>query len=158
VLGAGTREVAQRLYLSPETVRSHVRNAMSKTSARTRAQLVATRFPKDCSRTSSCDSFAANERHQHDAKIRTLTARWLPALRASLPRRVATPALHARITGEAALREASALELGSPQERHSRRECRSGPVAEAQVGPGRQREQLGAKPARTDGRAILQET
>ena len=41
-LGAGTREVAERLYLSPETVRSHVRNAMSKTSARTRAQLVAT--------------------------------------------------------------------------------------------------------------------
>lgn len=40
-LGASNREIASRLYLSPETVRSHVRNAMSKASARTRAQLVA---------------------------------------------------------------------------------------------------------------------
>ena len=40
-LGAGTRQVAEDLYLSPETIRSHVRNAMSKTGARTRAQLVA---------------------------------------------------------------------------------------------------------------------
>jgi PAS domain S-box-containing protein len=40
-LGAGTRQVAKDLYLSPETIRSHVRNAMSKTGAHTRAQLVA---------------------------------------------------------------------------------------------------------------------
>ena len=40
-LGAGTRQVAKDLYLSPETIRSHVRNAMHKTGARTRAQLVA---------------------------------------------------------------------------------------------------------------------
>jgi PAS domain S-box-containing protein len=40
-LGAGTRQVAADLYLSPETIRSHVRNAMSKTGAHTRAQLVA---------------------------------------------------------------------------------------------------------------------
>jgi PAS domain S-box-containing protein len=40
-LGAGTRQVAADLFVSPDTVRSHVRNAMSKTGARTRAQLVA---------------------------------------------------------------------------------------------------------------------
>jgi PAS domain S-box-containing protein len=40
-LGAGTRQVAADLFVAPDTVRSHVRNAMSKTGARTRAQLVA---------------------------------------------------------------------------------------------------------------------
>ena len=40
-LGAGTRRIAAELYLSPATVRSHVRNAMVKTNAHTRAQLVA---------------------------------------------------------------------------------------------------------------------
>jgi PAS domain S-box-containing protein len=40
-LGAGTRQVAAELFVAPDTVRSHVRNAMSKTGARTRAQLVA---------------------------------------------------------------------------------------------------------------------
>jgi PAS domain S-box-containing protein len=40
-LGAGTRQVASDLFVAPDTVRSHVRNAMSKTGARTRAQLVA---------------------------------------------------------------------------------------------------------------------
>lgn len=40
-LGASSPEVAADLYLSPATVRSHVRNAMNKTNARTRAQLVA---------------------------------------------------------------------------------------------------------------------
>jgi PAS domain S-box-containing protein len=39
--GATTRHVAAELYLSPATVRSHVRNAMVKTQAHTRAQLVA---------------------------------------------------------------------------------------------------------------------
>jgi DNA-binding CsgD family transcriptional regulator len=40
-LGANTRRIAGELSLSPETVRSHVRNAMSKTGAHTRAHLVA---------------------------------------------------------------------------------------------------------------------
>ena len=40
-LGSTTRQVAAVLALSPETVRSHVRNAMLKTGAHTRAQLVA---------------------------------------------------------------------------------------------------------------------
>jgi PAS domain S-box-containing protein len=40
-LGASTRGIAADLCLSPETVRSHVRNAMAKTGAHTRAQLVA---------------------------------------------------------------------------------------------------------------------
>jgi len=40
-LGSTTRQVAAGLSLSPETIRSHVRNAMAKTGARTRAQLVA---------------------------------------------------------------------------------------------------------------------
>lgn len=39
--GANTRQIAGELYLSPATVRTHVRNAMVKTQARTRAQLVA---------------------------------------------------------------------------------------------------------------------
>jgi DNA-binding NarL/FixJ family response regulator len=34
-------QIAQRLVLSPETVRTHVRNAMEHAGARTRAQLVA---------------------------------------------------------------------------------------------------------------------
>jgi PAS domain S-box-containing protein len=41
-LGRTGDEIAAQLYLSPETVRSHVRNAMSKTDSRNRAQLVAT--------------------------------------------------------------------------------------------------------------------
>jgi DNA-binding CsgD family transcriptional regulator len=40
-LGSTTRQVAASLSISPETIRSHVRNAMAKTGARTRAQLVA---------------------------------------------------------------------------------------------------------------------
>ncbi len=40
-LGSSTRQIAADLYLSPATVRSHVRNAMVKTNAHTRAQLVA---------------------------------------------------------------------------------------------------------------------
>jgi PAS domain S-box-containing protein len=39
--GLDTSEIATALHVSPNTVRSHVRNAMSKLSARTRAQLVA---------------------------------------------------------------------------------------------------------------------
>jgi YD repeat-containing protein len=39
--GANSRQIAAELYLSPTTVRSHVRNAMLKTQAHTRAQLVA---------------------------------------------------------------------------------------------------------------------
>ncbi len=40
-LGATTRHISEDLSLSSETVRSHVRNAMGKTGAHTRAQLVA---------------------------------------------------------------------------------------------------------------------
>ena len=34
-------EIAERLYLSPETVRTHIRNAMSKLGASTRAHAIA---------------------------------------------------------------------------------------------------------------------
>ncbi|CAA9513134.1 MAG: hypothetical protein AVDCRST_MAG30-2605 [uncultured Solirubrobacteraceae bacterium] len=40
-LGSTGEQVAQELALSPETVRTHVRNAMDRAGARTRAQLVA---------------------------------------------------------------------------------------------------------------------
>jgi DNA-binding NarL/FixJ family response regulator len=40
-VGRETREIAELLHVSPETVRSHVRNSMSKLGAHTRAQLVA---------------------------------------------------------------------------------------------------------------------
>ncbi len=40
-LGADTRQIAQELHISPDTVRTHVRNAMSKLGAHSRAQLVA---------------------------------------------------------------------------------------------------------------------
>jgi PAS domain S-box-containing protein len=39
--GLDTAEIAAALHVSPNTIRSHVRNAMSKLGARTRAQLVA---------------------------------------------------------------------------------------------------------------------
>lgn len=39
--GRETSEIARALYISPATVRTHVRNAMKKLGARTRAQLVA---------------------------------------------------------------------------------------------------------------------
>jgi PAS domain S-box-containing protein len=41
-LGRTGDEIADELHVSPETVRSHVRNAMGKTESRNRAQLVAT--------------------------------------------------------------------------------------------------------------------
>jgi len=40
-LGDETAQIAEKLHISPDTVRTHVRNAMSKLGARTRAQLVA---------------------------------------------------------------------------------------------------------------------
>jgi DNA-binding CsgD family transcriptional regulator len=40
-LGLDTRRIAADLDVSPETVRTHVRNAMARTGTRTRAQLVA---------------------------------------------------------------------------------------------------------------------
>ena len=40
-LGSTTRQMAADLHLSPDTVRSHVRNSMAKIGAHTRAQLVA---------------------------------------------------------------------------------------------------------------------
>jgi PAS domain S-box-containing protein len=40
-LGATSRDIADDLHVTPETVRTHVRNAMAKTGTRTRAHLVA---------------------------------------------------------------------------------------------------------------------
>jgi PAS domain S-box-containing protein len=40
-MGCETAQIAQELHVSPETVRTHVRNAMAKLGAHTRAQLVA---------------------------------------------------------------------------------------------------------------------
>jgi DNA-binding NarL/FixJ family response regulator len=40
-LGRETGQIAEELHISGETVRTHVRNAMSKLCAHTRAQLVA---------------------------------------------------------------------------------------------------------------------
>jgi PAS domain S-box-containing protein len=40
-MGHQTAQIAAELYISPETVRTHVRNAMDKTGAHTRAHLVA---------------------------------------------------------------------------------------------------------------------
>jgi DNA-binding CsgD family transcriptional regulator len=39
--GLDGREIAERLVLSPETVRTHIRNAMDRAGARTRAHLIA---------------------------------------------------------------------------------------------------------------------
>jgi DNA-binding CsgD family transcriptional regulator len=40
-LGRNSRQIATELYLSPATVNSHIRNAMLKAKAHTRAQLLA---------------------------------------------------------------------------------------------------------------------
>jgi DNA-binding CsgD family transcriptional regulator len=40
-MGSDSNKIAADLHISPETVRTHVRNAMTKLNARTRAQLVA---------------------------------------------------------------------------------------------------------------------
>jgi PAS domain S-box-containing protein len=40
-LGLTSREIADQMFVSHETIRTHVRNAMAKVEARTRAQLVA---------------------------------------------------------------------------------------------------------------------
>jgi DNA-binding NarL/FixJ family response regulator len=40
-LGLETIKIAEQLHISPETVRTHVRNAMSKLGVHTRAELVA---------------------------------------------------------------------------------------------------------------------
>lgn len=40
-LGQETAQIARQLHISPETVRTHIRNAMSRLGAHTRAQLVA---------------------------------------------------------------------------------------------------------------------
>jgi PAS domain S-box-containing protein len=46
-MGRETNEIAEHLHISSETVRTHVRNAMSKLGARTRAQLVAIALSTD---------------------------------------------------------------------------------------------------------------
>ncbi len=40
-MGRGTQDIAETLHVAPSTVRTHVRNSMSKLGAHTRAQLVA---------------------------------------------------------------------------------------------------------------------
>ena len=40
-MGKGTDEIARLLFITPHTVRTHVRNAMSKVGAHTRAELTA---------------------------------------------------------------------------------------------------------------------
>jgi DNA-binding NarL/FixJ family response regulator len=40
-MGRGTQDIAEALHVAPSTVRTHVRNSMSKLGAHTRAQLVA---------------------------------------------------------------------------------------------------------------------
>jgi DNA-binding CsgD family transcriptional regulator len=40
-LGHVSREICEDLHVAPDTVRAHVRNALAKTGARTRAQLIA---------------------------------------------------------------------------------------------------------------------
>jgi PAS domain S-box-containing protein len=46
-MGRETNEIGEQLHISSETVRTHVRNAMSKLGARTRAQLVAIALSTD---------------------------------------------------------------------------------------------------------------
>jgi PAS domain S-box-containing protein len=46
-LGRTTGQIARELYLSPATVRTHVRNAMGKLKVHTRAELVATAMSRD---------------------------------------------------------------------------------------------------------------
>jgi DNA-binding CsgD family transcriptional regulator len=40
-LGHVSKDICEQLHIAPDTVRAHVRNAMAKTGARTRAQLIA---------------------------------------------------------------------------------------------------------------------
>jgi DNA-binding CsgD family transcriptional regulator len=44
--GLSGEEIARRLFLSPETVRTHIRNAMTHMRAQTRAQLIALAFER----------------------------------------------------------------------------------------------------------------
>jgi PAS domain S-box-containing protein len=53
-LGHDTAEIAKELHISPETVRTHVRNAMARLGARTRAQLVAITVCSEHTVHSSC--------------------------------------------------------------------------------------------------------
>ena len=46
-LGETTPQICEALFLAPDTVRSHVRNAMAKTGAPTRAQLIAIALTED---------------------------------------------------------------------------------------------------------------
>ena len=46
-LGEVTADICAALHIAPDTVRAHVRNAMAKTGARTRAQLIAIALTED---------------------------------------------------------------------------------------------------------------
>jgi PAS domain S-box-containing protein len=65
-LGSGTDQIAGQLHISPATVRTHVRNAMSKVGTHTRAELVAVVLTADetlhPSPLGRCQSSAAHRR------------------------------------------------------------------------------------------------
>jgi DNA-binding CsgD family transcriptional regulator len=54
--GDAGREIAAKLQLSGETVRTHIRNAMARTGTRTRSQLVAMTVLADIARCQECAS------------------------------------------------------------------------------------------------------
>jgi len=63
-LGHETSQIADGLQVSPETVRTHVRNAMSKLGARTRAQLVAIAISTDEAMNLAWSASATSERRE----------------------------------------------------------------------------------------------
>jgi DNA-binding NarL/FixJ family response regulator len=60
--GLETREIAGRLYVSPATVKTHVRNAMEKLGAHTRAQLVAVALTARTADAVSCPDDHSDEK------------------------------------------------------------------------------------------------
>jgi DNA-binding NarL/FixJ family response regulator len=67
-LGRDTNEIAEELHISSETVRTHVRNAMAKLGARTRAQPVAVALTTDETiHRGICASEAASTRRRPSA-------------------------------------------------------------------------------------------
>lgn len=60
--GKETREIAGVLHISPETVRTHVRNSMTKLRAHTRAQLVAMVMDPADSKDETCSGESASNK------------------------------------------------------------------------------------------------
>lgn len=46
-MGTSTDDIAEKLYVSPHTVRTHIKNILRKLDARTRAHAVAIAFAED---------------------------------------------------------------------------------------------------------------